>query len=69
MTINVFRQAPKRQLLLLLCIFFMQAQLFAQGGAKVTGRVFDAKGDALTGVTVSQADNPQVATVTDINGT
>ena len=69
MTINVFRQAPKRQLLLLLCIFFMQAQLFAQGGAKVTGRVFDAKGDALIGVTVSQADNPQVATVTDINGT
>lgn len=53
MTINVFRQAPKRQLLLLLCIFFMQAQLFAQGGAKVTGRVFDAKGDALIGVTVS----------------
>ena len=69
MTIKVFRHASKRQLLLLLCIILMQPPLLAQSGIKVTGRVFDAKGDALIGVTVSLADNPQVATVTDVNGT
>lgn len=69
MTIKVFRHASKRQLLLLLCIILMQSTLLAQSGIKVTGRVFDAKGDALIGVTVSLVDNPQVATVTDVNGT
>lgn len=69
MTIKVFRHASKRQLLLLLCIILMQSPLLAQSGIKVTGRVFDAKGDALIGVTVSLVDNPQVVTVTDVNGT
>lgn len=51
-----------------LLLFLFGNAAFAQNGAPVTGRVTDATGQALPGVTVKVKEDPSNAVVTDING-
>ncbi len=57
----------KRLMLILLCVAFAGMQMFAQGVA-VTGKVYDANGESLAGVTI-QVKGTQSGTVTQADGT
>ena len=69
MTNRILQKIIKTRSVLLFFILLTQTLAQAQNGTRITGRVLDAKGESLIGVTVSQVDNPRIATVTDMSGT
>ena len=69
MTNRILQKLIKTRSVLLFFILLTQTLAQAQNGTRITGRVLDAKGESLIGVTVSQVDNPRIATVTDMSGT
>jgi len=69
MTNRILQKIIKTRSVLLFLILLTQTLAQAQNGTRITGRVLDAKGESLIGVTVSQVDNPRIATVTDMSGT
>jgi hypothetical protein len=64
---NVKKQLQKIPYLIL-CLLLICVTAYAQDRIKVTGSVFDSKGETIIGANVTLKGNSSIGTITDIDG-